>query len=311
MAGRQRRLQASKVRRDDEYFTLIGDVAAEVPEYADQLRGRRVCCPCDWIGERRWDFATAPEPVGVDFPSGVGCGFVRFLLAHGSEYGLSGLSVSGYSPFTGEGVRFQDADYSGCDVVITNPPFSEFRDFMGTVVGNGLDFLVVGPQNAITYRDFFPLVRDGRVRLGHHRHLTGFERPDGTILGRGDNLPRSCCWWTSLEVPRGDTLVPTSRYDPDRYPRYDNYDAIEVGRTSDVPADYDGLMGVPITFLQRYDPDRFEIVMLANGNARTNTDPETLERASYVPTPGDRGGLGLVGGRRVYARLIVRNRRPA
>ena len=100
----------------------------------------------------------------------------------------------------------------------------------------------------------------------------------------------------------------TCSYTPDQYPRYENYDAIEIGRTQNIPADYDGIMGVPITFLDRYCPDQFEIIMLANGNARTNVDSKTLAAVGYRQHPSDKGGVGIINGKRVYARILIRRK---
>ena len=97
-------------------------------------------------------------------------------------------------------------------------------------------------------------------------------------------------------------------YTPDEYPRYENYDAIDVGRTQNIPANYDGIMGVPITFLDKYSPDQFEIIMLANGNARTNVSSTTLAEVGYRPHTEDRGGVGIINGRRVYARILIRRK---
>jgi hypothetical protein len=97
-------------------------------------------------------------------------------------------------------------------------------------------------------------------------------------------------------------------YSPDEYPRYENYDAINVGRTQNIPFDYDGIMGVPITFLDKYSPDQFEIVMLANGNARTNVSSNTLTEVGYRQHPEDRGGVGIIDGKRVYVRIMIRRK---
>ena len=107
---------------------------------------------------------------------------------------------------------------------------------------------------------------------------------------------------------RNEPIKLTCHYTPEEYPAYENYDAINVGRTQNIPIDYDGIMGVPITFLDKYNPDQFEIIMLANGNARTNVSPKILRDVNYRPHPEDRGGVGIIDGRRVYARILIRNK---
>lgn len=116
-------------------------------------------------------------------------------------------------------------------------------------------------------------------------------------------------WFTNMDNGRRHKpLDLTDVYIPTNYPRYENYDAIEVNRTSRIPVNYNGIMGVPITFLDKYCPSQFEIIMLANGNARTNSDPATLAEVGYKPHPEDRGGVGIINGKRAYARILIRRR---
>ena len=116
-------------------------------------------------------------------------------------------------------------------------------------------------------------------------------------------------WFTNVDTSRRNEHISLSRrFIPEEYPYYENYDAIEVGRTQNIPFDYDGLMGVPITFLDKYSPDQFEIVMLANGNARTNVSSKVLKEVNYRQHSEDRGGVGIINGRRVYARIFIRRK---
>ena len=116
-------------------------------------------------------------------------------------------------------------------------------------------------------------------------------------------------WLTNLDTGRRhEPIALTRTYIPDEYPRYENYDAIDVGRTQNIPVDYDGIMGVPITFLDKYSSDQFEIIMLANGNARTNVASKTLAEVGYRPHSADKGGVGIINGRRVYARILIRKK---
>ncbi len=167
-----------------------------------------------------------------------------------------------------KGIKFQEIDYTKYDVVITNPPFSLFREFVDVMIKNGKDFLIVGPQHGIMYKETFKYIIKNKIWIGYHYHLTGFLLPDGSILPKNDNLPRSCCWFTNLPVSiRNDELILTQNYDPVKNPKYDNFDAIEVGSTTNIPYDYDGIMGVPITFLQKFNPEQFEILGLGSGDS--------------------------------------------
>ena len=124
-----------------------------------------------------------------------------------------------------------------------------------------MKFIIIGPQNAITYKETFEYIKDNRLWLGYHHHLTGFILPDGTILKKNDALPRCCCWFTNLDVKyRHDKLILTENYTPERFPRYYNYNGIDVNETKSIPYDFSGHMGVPITFLQKYNPEQFEII---------------------------------------------------
>lgn len=335
MPNDTRNMTSSRNYADDEFFTLYEDIASEVPNYRSQLAGKRILCPCDWDESLEELLVYADEDtvaashllakgstarhVDADASKGrierkldaIKCNFVKFLVAHAEDYGISSVAVSGYDPATGDGVRFQDIDYSKYDIVITNPPFSQFREFIATLFRNRMQFLVIGPQNAITYKDCFDRIQNNEMWLGHHYHLKGFNRPDGTFIPKNDNLPRCCCWYTDLDVSyRHDKMILTEEYDPVRNPTYANYDAIEVPKTVAIPYDYPGQMGVPITFLQKYNPDQFEII----GSSRSLGRPmsEIAEKGTYSQG-GVRFYLAEGDGkyRRLFDRVVIRNKEAA
>jgi len=283
--GRKQSLYKANKIKDDEFFTLWDDIANEVSLHKNRLKGKRILCPCDWdesyneeivykeegfVGSsdlfaaggtiKRIDIKASKKKIEKDLTL-IKCNFVKFLVAHAEDYKIKSISVSGYNPSNGEGVRFQDVDYSKYDLVITNPPFSLFREFIDTIFANKMQFLVIGPQTAITYRESFKYILNNEMWLGYHHHLTGFRLPDGTILKKNDALPRCCCWFTNLDVSyRHDELILTEKYNPVKYPKYYNYNGIDVGRTNQIPYDYKGQMGVPITFLQKFNPNQFKII---------------------------------------------------
>lgn len=204
-------------------------------------------------------------------------------------------------------------------MVVTNPPFSLFREYMAQLIAHDKKFLVLGNMNAATYREVFPLFRDNKIWYGQSIRSGDrkFYVPDSYPLnasncgiddsGRRFIRVKGVRWFTNMDnARRHEELVLTRNFHADEYPRFDNYDAVEVGRTMDIPVDYEGLIGVPITFLDRYNPAQFEIVMLANGNARTNVNAGTLSAVGYVPDPEDRGGVGMIDGQRSYARILLR-----
>lgn len=207
------------------------------------------------------------------------------------------------------------------DIVATNPPFSLFRDYIGLLERHEKDFIILGNMNAVTVREVFPLFRDNKVWYGESIRSGDrkFNVPDSYPLNAagcgvdGNGRPfirvKGVRWFTNLDTGRRhEPIALTSRYTPSEYPRYENYNAIDVGRTQKIPDDYDGIMGVPITFLDKYNPDQFEIIMLANGNARTNVCSKTLTGVGYRPHSEDRGGVGIINGRRVYARILIRRK---
>lgn len=336
MVQRTTRLQSSKEKKDDEYYTLFQDIADEVSLYLPQLRGKRILCPCDWDESYNEEIVYKEEGYvlnrdlfgangtikNIDITQTMAkieknmnlikCQFVYYLLNQAEEYQIKSISVSGYNPSTGDGVRFQDIDYSNYDVVITNPPFSQFGEFIDILVESNVKFLVIGPQNALTLKEIIRHFQKDEIRIGYHYHLSGFKRPDGTILPKQDLTPRSCMWFTNLDVKdkQKEMILSESYWEqPEKYPKYVNYDAIEVSCTSDIPFDYDGEMGVPITFLQKYNPEQFEII----GQSRQLGKPMQglVEDDAIYSKGGIRFYLaeGNKHYRRMYDRVVIKRRK--
>ena len=189
------------------------------------------------------------------------------------------------------------------DVVVTNPPFSLFREYMALLMEHGKQFLIVGNMNAVTYREIFPLIRDNKVWLGNKSGHFWFKVPDSyeekatdfKIDENGQKWRRmgNICWFTNLDFEkRHEKMLLWKKYSSDEYPKYDSYDAIEVGKTDTIPCDYDGKMGVPITFMDKYNPDQFEIL--------------GLDR--YIEDNPHYGHRFKIGGKETYARIIIRRR---
>ena len=168
------------------------------------------------------------------------------------------------------------------DIVVTNPPFSFFREYVAKLIEYDKKFIIIGNQNAITYKEIFPLLKDNKMWLGYNSGAQIFRVPatierknlfvrDGVTYAKFGNI----CWYTNLEQPKRHELLPLyKKYTPEEYPKYDNYDAIEVSKVADIPYDYfpsessNGDMGVPITFLDKYNPEQFEIIGLLNSSSR-------------------------------------------
>lgn len=198
------------------------------------------------------------------------------------------------------------------DIVVTNPPFSLFREYVATLMEHGKKFVIVGNQNAITYKEAFPLLRDDRLWLGYNKVkefvVPSADHPErGNIVtdGKGGLIAKfgNICWYTNLDITkRHEDLLLYRRYkeDPSRYPKYDNYDAIEVSKVKDIPEDYWGVMGVPITFMDKYNPDQFDIVGCSESEGRGFSNG-LWDPASKTAQP-------IINGHKVYKRLFVRRR---
>ncbi len=190
------------------------------------------------------------------------------------------------------------------DIVVTNPPFSLFREYVAQLVKYNKKFLIIGNQNAITYKEIFPLLKDNVMWLGHHSGGQTFQVPfdfeqNNTYISNGVKYAKfgNICWFTNLDtVKRHEEMQFYKKYTPEEYPQYDNYEAIEVSKVTDIPCDYDGLMGVPITFLDKYNPNQFEILGL---------DRYTVPKEFLV------GGRVAINGKPRYARIIIRRKTNA
>jgi len=197
------------------------------------------------------------------------------------------------------------------DIVVTNPPFSLFREYVAQLVDYDKKFLIVGTWNAVSYREIFKLIKEDKLWIGinSNRNFSGFIVPKhydlyGTEARVDENGNRvvstnNTCWFTNLDVKkRHEELILYKQYNPEEYPKYDNYEAINVDTTKDIPLDYAGAMGVPITFLDKYNPNQFEII-------------DGIGRYSMLdgPTPETQGTyLTEVNGKPKYARILIKKK---
>lgn len=199
------------------------------------------------------------------------------------------------------------------DIVVTNPPFSLFREYIAQLIEFNKKFLIIGNQNAITYKEIFPLLKDNIMWLGCHSGGQTFQVPldferSNTFISNGIKYAKfgNICWFTNLDLKkRHENLLLYKNYSEDVYPKYDNYNAINVDKVSEIPFDYDGLMGVPITFLDKYNPNQFEIVDAINRYALLdffNTNEKVREMKSHTCN---------INGQATYFRIILRRKTNA
>lgn len=198
------------------------------------------------------------------------------------------------------------------DIVVTNPPFSLFREYMAQLIEYGKQFLIIGNQNNVCYSDIFPLIRDNKVWLGYNNGHFWFKVPDSyeekktdfKIDESGQKWRRmgNICWFTNLDIDKRHENMPLFRnYTPEQYPTYDNYAAIEVSKTVDIPCDYYDVMGVPITFMQYYSPEQFAIV----GQTHSSDLSEQTEK---LRTDSRYRHRGRINGKEKYARLLIKRK---
>ena len=222
------------------------------------------------------------------------------------------------------------------DIVVTNPPFSLFREYVKQLFDYNKKFLIIGNINAITLKEIFPLIKEIKMWLGPSISSGDreFQVPDSYPLnaagwrigedGKKYLRIKGVRWFTNLDHGRRHQLLPLMKMEEnlkyskhkeikgkEAYEKYDNYDAIEVSFTDAIPSDYAGVMGVPITFLDKHNPDQFEIIWQAIGNTRASAPKEILERLKYRMHKEDRGGCSLIHGRRTYGRVLIRHKKKA
>ena len=202
------------------------------------------------------------------------------------------------------------------DIVVTNPPFSLFREYVAQLVKYGKKFLIIGNQNAITYKEIFPLFKENKIWLGfgfrgNAAHFKSRYKDVATAGDHREGMIRvsGVMWFTNMDIAKRHEKLPLyKKYTPEEFPKYDNYDAIEVSKSADIPYDYEGIMGVPITFMDKYCPEQFEILWQASGNTRASAPKEALREVGYHIHPEDRGGCSVIGGKRTYGRILIRRR---
>lgn len=324
MANNNKHMGKAKEQQRNEFYTQIGDIERELRYYKDHFRGKIIFCNCD-------------DPEYSNFWKYFELNFEEFGLkkliathfdAEKPSYKLELMAdIDGDGRITGRDIiktpLIQNGDFRSpecieilkeADIVITNPPFSLFREYIAQLMEYKKKFVIIGPQNSLHYKEVFPLIQENKVWLGYgfpnnvgffintvyedyatsSQHIEGMIRVNGVI------------WLTNLDIPkRHEELTLYKEYNPLEYITYDNYDAINVGDISSIPIDYFGDMGVPDTFLQKYNPDQFEIVGLGCGdmakkigikkNYRGRTDLAYTDASGKQKCP--------------YSRIIVRRKR--
>lgn len=254
-------LHKAKDAKNDEFYTQLTDVAKELMHYKAHFKDKIVLCNCDdptWSAFWKYFHLNFAE---LGLKKLISTHYDREEATYKMEYtggDDNDIEVGVKTPLDGNG-DFRNKEclelLDECDIVVTNPPFSLFREYVAVLMEHEKKFLIIGNKNAITYKEFFPLLKDDEVWIGC-TNVKEFLQPDGSTKKFGN-----IGWFTNLDVAkRHEKLILWKHYTSEEYPKYDNYDAINVDKVSEIPCDYDGVMGVPITFLDKYNPEQFEIV---------------------------------------------------
>ena len=390
MAGNSN-LASAMGAKQDEFYTQLGTIEDELRHYRKHFKGKTVLCNCDDPFESNFFkyFALNFNRLGLkklmatcyDGSPIMGTLFDAFEERENPKTAYKAVVTTVHDATGNNAVEMEDVaelfrigensieklegngDFRSAeclelldeaDIVVTNPPFSLFREYVATLIAHNKKFVVMGNQNAITYKEIFPLIKDNELWLGYHSGHTLFEVPDtygipdfydkedhqklrsnGYVVDEDGKLWRNLgniCWFTNLDIrKRHDQMILIRKYKPEEYPRYDNYDAIEVSMAANIPMDYDGVMGVPITFLDKFNPDQFEIIDVTQswGTSSTKKYPRQTQvnkngKRSQVTKLNDGAAIKvseppqgktyyIVDGEnyiKVYARVLIKNKNP-
>ena len=327
MANENSGLHKAKRSKKDEFYTQISDIERELRHYRKFLKGKVVYCNCDdpWISNFFHFFSHNFERFGLkkliatcyrsqemDVFSQNDNEQAIYLEYLGDKNGnrVPDPDEIGVKPLKGDG-DFRSKEsidlLKQADIVVTNPPFSLFREYVSQLIEYDKKFLIIGNQNAITYKEIFSHIKDNKLWLGYNSGNMEFKVPEyyqpkqtrywetfekdkyGNELLQKWRSMGNITWFTNLDhSKRHEELILYKKYSPEEYPNYDNYDAINVNKVAEIPADFSGAIGVPITFLDKYNPEQFEILKFRKGN-----DERDLS----------------INGKCPYFRIVIRNKK--
>lgn len=328
--AQNKNLQEAKRNKKDEFYTQLSDIERELKYYKQHFKDKVVYCNCDdprvsnFFHYFSYNFeklglkkliATCYKNQSMDLFSQNDSEQAIYLEYTGDKNGnfVPDASEIGIKPLKGDG-DFRSKEsidlLTQADIVVTNPPFSLFRDYVAQLIEYDKKFVIVGHQNALTYKEIFPLIKDNKLWLGYgfkggaghfinehyEDYATASDRKEGMIRVSGVH------WFTNLDLnKRHEDLILYKNYNEKEFPKYDNYDAIEVSKTKDIPMDYAGTMGVPITFMDKYNPDQFEIIGATESEGKGFSNGLWDEKSKVAQA--------LINQNRVYKRIFIKNKK--
>ena len=306
-------LNNAKKAKNDEFYTQLSDIEKELEHYTEHFKGKVVYCNCDDANRSNFFkyFSTNFQKLGL-----------KKLIASGLKIdGTDGTGVVAIQKGDDIDIYDGNGDFRSeecieflkeADIVVTNPPFSLFREYVAQLMQYGKKFLIIGSMNAITYKEIFPYIKNNKLWTGYGFNISyvyktpykneleanaKFVKSKGCNPEDGYVRVPAVAWYTNLEHKRrNEELILYKHYNPSEYPKYDNYDAIEVSKVAEIPMDYEGVMGVPISFLDKYCPNQFEIV----GWSRHND--LDMDGGYWLGGCND----ATINGKIVYRRILIR-----
>ncbi|CAM4039782.1 Site-specific DNA-methyltransferase (Adenine-specific) [Flavobacterium branchiophilum] len=317
-------LHKAKNNKKDEFYTQREDIENELRHYKHHFKDKIVYCNCDdprvsnffhyfsynfeHLGLKKL-IATCYKNQNMELFSKNDSEQAVYLEYTGDKNGnkIPDIEEIGIKPLQGDG-DFRSAEsielLKQADIVVTNPPFSLFREYVAQLIEYDKKFVIVGSYNSITYKDIFKLIKENKLWLGYgfNGGNAYFKTPysnDNFVEGvynleTGLVKFRNVTWFTNLDIEKRHLdLTLYKKYTPEEYPTYDNYDAINVNKTKDIPVDYKGHIGVPITFLDKYNPDQFEIIGQGQGNLYREMTDKGLNK-KFVEDYYKSGGTGSI-----------------
>jgi hypothetical protein len=290
--AKNKNLHSARNNKKDEFYTQLDDIERELRYYKSHFKDKVVYCNCDdprvsnffhffsynfeKLGLKKL-IATCYKNQDMDLFSENKSEQAIYLVYEGdkNDNKVPDSNEIGVKKLKGDG-DFRSKEcidlLKQADIVVTNPPFSLFREYLAQLIEYDKKFVIVGHQNAITYKEIFPLIKENKMWLGYGfkggaAHFINKHYEDYAAAGdhkEGMIRVSGVVWFTNLDISkRHENLILYKKYRPEEYPKYDNYDAINVDVTKDIPDNYDGVMGVPITFLDKYNPEQFEIITMS------------------------------------------------
>lgn len=348
MAKDNKNLHKANKSKKDEFYTQLSDIENELRHYRDEFRGKTILCNCDDPYESNFVkyFAMNFNAFGLKKLIATSYATSPVMYTQLSFFGEEVdtvddsrksyvIEITEVTDLNGDGaVDLQDfelmlkknpprilkgdGDFRSAecieflkqaDIIVTNPPFSLFREYVAQLIEYNKKFIIIGNQNAITYKEIFPLIKENKIWLGYgfrgnvgffinscyedyaksSQHIEGMIRVSGVM------------WYTNLDTKkRHEDIILYRFYNPEEYPHYDNYDAIEVSKTAEIPCDYYDVMGVPITFMDKYNPEQFEIIGATESEGKGFSNGLWNEE-SKIAQP-------VINGERKYKRIFIKRK---